>query len=359
MRWNSLLLLGMVALSGCEGESTRFDESALEKPSMPEPTAAESEAALQVEVAAGALWSYDLPVSQNGRLEQALAPTSRDRWINAGLSAGQSMLFSLALDVGDTLHASHAPTTSLGDVDVQVTDPAGVRVAASAHATGWVDQVFYTARAAGNHTVRLYCFATPCGSHFVLGRGNDTGFLTAGEYFNQRSRTQVNRRCTNSAGAWIADGECMCAPSSFAMGLVSRGLRRVADLGAIVTDLFTTNGADGAANRASLMNRLRDVYGIPCREVTRNAYPEIKTALRAGRVVVFRSPAFSGAGHYVHVRGFSGQGTLVVDDPYGAWSRRNVWDPSNTTGAFSTNGVGRSYPWASIWAAGASVVICQ
>lgn len=232
----------------------------------------------------------------------------------------------------------------------------------STRGTGYVDQLYLTAFYGRTYYIRLYCASGTCAFSTQIGKGDSTAFTAGGIYLNQRSFVTRSGKCVINGVQ--NDGECMCAPSSSAMAIVMAGKRPVSALRSVAVDLYTTNSAGGSANRAALKPYLEANYGYSCSETYYGSsmLSAIKTAVLHGRHVTFRSPVFSGPGHYVQVRGYSrfnGRDYLLVNDPNGAWASPGLWSPKNGTDPRSAAGDSRYYDYLTINNSNASVIVCN
>jgi hypothetical protein len=87
----------------------------------------------------------------------------------------------------------------------------------------------------------------------------------------------------------------------------------------------------------------------------------LKTELRAGALVLFRSKRLTSAGHYLTVRGFhtvNGRSQVFVDDPFGAWWSLDSYS-LNGDSALSVVGQSRSYDYLNASGPGSSIIVCK
>lgn len=235
------------------------------------------------------------------------------------------------------------------------------RVSTSSRGTGYTDRVTlnFTPGVVTTLDVKLTCSSGPCDFALVLATGDLNNYIVGTSYYlNQRSWTVNDGRCGNSA-----IGECLCAPTSASMQMANLGKINKSNLRTTAEDLFTTNDVNGAANRWALMSRLRSNYGYSsCSEDTSPTMTDIRSNLVDGKFQLLRSPAFSGPGHYVSIRGYETVGgvqKVAVDDPYGSWTSVDNWNPRNSTNPSSTNGRSRSYRLSTLTVAYSSLIVCQ
>ena|GEM_PF-4721701 len=284
------------------------------------------------------------------------------------LQAGQYHYVTLSLSSAESLAAFAHPYDFNGDIDVHLykwdSYQGWVYNKGSALSSGYIDSVFtppYTAGWAGSYLLMFHCYSGTCNFRTSVSIGDDSNFYTSSVYLNQRSFTAKEQKCQGSSGAWVANGECMCAPSSAAMALVAGGKRNINELGSSAVDLFTTNNSYGAADRVALMNRLKSNYGYGTCEELSATMANIRDRLRYKYLVLFRSKSFSSAGHYVQVRGYAtaSDGTirLRVNDPMGAWLSKDKWNPQNST----TTGYGQDtwLKFADITTSNPSIIACK
>lgn len=329
---------------------------------------------------AGDLWERGTGDSSAIGVQSYGSQLSSMTWVP--IKAGTAKVLAIDIAAGETASVHSTPLNVNGNLDVFLYDgnplvpnawgPRVTSVAQSTRATGFVDQIYFTAPATSatrTYYVKLSCTSGTCAFSTQIGKGNATAFTTGGIYLNQRSfippvGQQPSGKCLLN-NATYADGECMCAPVSAAMGLILGGKRPLSELRSAASDLFTTNNSSGGADRTKLMRRLETTYGYSrCSETSNKAtmLDSLKTGLRAGNMVIFRSATFSAYGHYVFVRGYgftNGRTNIMVDDPYGAWSKPGLWLPPNSKDVSSTNGMARPYDYQTLTTGDASIIICN
>lgn len=297
----------------------------------------------------------------------------------APFAAGKAKVLTVEAGRGETLSIHATPLAASGNLDIFLYDKDPTlpwspvaSVAQSTRAAGYVDQIYFTtatSAASRVYYVKLSCTSGTCAFTTQIGKGDATAFTAGGTYLNQRSFPGPGKAASGNCrlnGVIKADGECMCAPVSAAMGVVMAGKVPHTELRNTAVALFSTNVPnDGAANRYALMQRLKSSYSYAsCQEYTNAStlLSTLKQSLRSGSMVLFRSPRFSASGHYVQVRGYSSvnsRDTLLVNDPYGAWSSFTTWNPPNSTDASSANGDSRFYEYLRLADPGASLIVCN
>jgi hypothetical protein len=305
----------------------------------------------------------------NGELAVHYTPYSYNGSISISLSTNQTRVFPLAITSGEVLAAHIVPDNVIGDTDLTLYDkdptapfnfPAKLKT--SRRGSGYVDGFFWPRPMGGSTTVYLEvkCFQGPCSVKAYYGVGDSNNFRLGGVYVNQRSWQNQYGKC----GPY-ANGECMCAPSSAANRLVLDGKRRIDQIRASAEDLFTTNAASGAADRTALTGKLKQSYGYSLCGEEPYTSPQflnvLKSELRAGSMVLFRSNKLMPDGHWVDVRGIdssSGTTKLYVDDPYGEFLSTGNYN-KNSTSQSSALGMGKLYSLSSIANNNASIIYCR
>lgn len=294
--------------------------------------------------------------------------------VGVTLATGQSKVYPVTVGAGDVLVAQVVPASEVGNANLAVfdRDPSAafavpVLLAQSSRAAGYVDGVFLPRPVGATTTyyAKVICASGPCSFTVHVGAGDRTTFRMGSTYLNQRSFLSASGKCKSSGGATLRDGDCMCAPASAASRLVLDGKRKVSELRTVAEDLFKTNLWGGAADRTALMNRLVRSYGYNrCAETSYESgamLETLKTELRAGAFVLFRSKRLTSAGHYVVARGFqtvNGRSHVFVDDPFGAWLSLDRYS-LNGDSPSSAVGQSRSYDYLNASGPGSSVIVCK
>lgn len=380
MRLGRALILAMITLlpgAGCVPDLSEEDADEVAGWTKDCPTGITKQdlaEAISPDLRPGAPWeattSEEMDPQVGGPDAHPLALTTINAQSWAPLSTGQSKTVTFTLSATESMAAYAEPYDEFGDIDLELyKGNAGTAswsfVKSSVNGTGYIDSIFtppYTSGWEGTYSVKLYCRKGPCNFGSYVTKGDDQDFNTLSVYLNQRSFKTNTNSCTNAAGAWVADGECMCSDASAAMALVAGGKRRTSELTSSAQDLFdNTNYPDGGANRSALMDRLKANYGYAeCSDLPLDE-ANIRFNLRYKSLVLLRSPKFSDAGHYVQVRGYKTEGGVFkvrVNDPYGAWSSKNVWSPPNEK---NSTGYGQDsvIQLSLLQDPGASLVVCK
>jgi hypothetical protein len=283
------------------------------------------------------------------------------------MTQGQYVVYSVGLGAGETLSTQVTPTDAAGDTDLYVYRGTTL-VKSSYRSLGYVDSVLYPSlsQLSTTYYVKAYCYSGTCRFRLSVAKGDATAFTTAGVYVNQRSFTGTVSTKPCVIGRTLPMGECMCSDASGAMAVVNAGKRRVTEKESVARDLYVnTNLSGGAANRTALGTRLVSVYGFgACTEVFNGStfLNTLKSSLRSGYAVLFRSTGLSVYGHYVLALGYrisNGRYQLLINDPFGKWVSQTYWYPSNSTSVLSNTGENIWVDFEAARASGASVIVCQ
>lgn len=348
-----VLAMLVISLNAC-GEEYDVNEKALAYE--PSPTDLQSSALLEVK--AGELVEFA------GSNENPRDISPQSAWLGQAaaqnISTGQSVWIQIQTATNEIPLAWAVPSGINGDVDLYLYDKLGALISSAIKSSGYVDRLIPSSLASGTYYFRYYCYSGPCAFTPWVAKSDSNMFVSWAPYDNQRSYTTKSGKCVISTPQ--ADGECYCADSSAAMNIVAGGKRKINEQRAAASDLFATaNGIDGASDRTKLSKALTTSYGYTsCDYATTSLLTTINSALRSGKLVIFRSKALSSYGHYVAIVGIDVSARrLLVHDPYGKWASLTKWDPRNSTDASSANG---AYLWLSfdtIAATDAGIISCQ
>lgn len=366
MKPSNVLGLILVAsiLAGCGQDPSSEPEN---KPALPPPSAEAIENAPDLALSAGEIAEIDVNPdnSSSSSAEFALSTSSSS---SVSLSGGATTTYTQSITTGDTLYVASVPV--IGDLDVEVWR-GPTRVGSSVKGAGYVDRIFLTPSISSttSYSIRLICYGTTaCGGSFMVSVGDNSAFSTSAAvgYVNQRSfRSASTTGDMCVIGTTQVIGECMCSNTTAAEEVIHHGKRRISEVRAVAEDLFrnTNDPTNGAAIRANLRARLRDVYGFAsCVEVTASSssslFSSIRSELRQGHLLLLRSSSFFANGHYTRVKGYTSTNVLV-DDPYGRWLGSVGSYTANTIDQSSTTGRGVSYVVSSLSVGGTSLITCQ
>ncbi len=152
---------------------------------------------------------------------------------------------------------------------------------------------------------------------------------------------QTDARWSNNKYGTGTIGKSGCGPSSFAM-IASYFEDRIYTPERMIDIMWDMgNGshswcyAAGLGSYHSMFNVLSNQFGYICKDIS-NTYNSMANALKDGEMIIVsisRGPVYTGAGHFIAIRGLDENGRFLINDPagffdlnkgYSLWSLGNV-----------------------------------